>query len=130
MIFINNGSKWINKLPASEPDWTARTDLRQFHWLIAFVQQANYAAKTQGRCEFSPEEVYHSQRSSISRQHVDFFALSQTSRRLKVKEELFRSCPVLSPPSPGVQEGSKGVGWALWVVQVVMVKKISGLLKN
>ena len=52
------------------------------------------------------------------------------SRRLKVKEELFRSCPVLSPPSPGVQEGSKGVGWALWVVQVVMVQKISGLLKN
>ena len=32
------------------------------------------------------------------------------SRRLKVKEELFGSCPVLTPPSPGVQEDPKGVG--------------------
>ena len=44
--------------------------------------------------------------------------------RLKVKEETFQTSPVLTPPSPGVQEAPKDVGWTLWVWQVIMVYKI------
>ena len=51
------------------------------------------------------------------------------SRRLKVKEQLFQSS-FFTPPSPGVQEGPKGVGWALWVWQVVMAQRNFRFLKD
>ena len=56
----------------------------------------------------NPDEV--DRRKAIGRVH-----------RLKVKEWAFRTCPVASPPSPGVQEGYKGVGWSLWARQMVMI---------